>query len=142
MWKPARLPPRQRGTTAKRTALGIQRYRLFRKIVRVQISAIRATMCTLHTTRRPSMATLSIRIPEEIGEQLEKLAESTGRTRSFLALDALRRYLAQEEWQAQAVRTAVERANSGTAKYADHDAVDRWLAGWGTDEEGDAPECK
>ena len=56
------------------------------------------------------MATLSIRIPEEIGEQLEKLAASTGRPRSFLALDALRRYLAQEEWQAQAVRTAVEKA--------------------------------
>jgi len=88
------------------------------------------------------MATLSIRVPEEIGEQLEKLAESTGRTRSFLALDALRRYLAQEEWQAQAVRTAVERADSGAAKYADHDAVDHWLAGWGTDEEGDAPECE
>ncbi len=88
------------------------------------------------------MATLSIRIPDEIGEQLEKLAESTGRTRSFLALDALHRYLAQEAWQTQAVQTAVEKADSGTAKYADHNAVDRWLAGWGTNEEGDAPECK
>ncbi|HED19684.1 MAG TPA: ribbon-helix-helix protein, CopG family [Gammaproteobacteria bacterium] len=88
------------------------------------------------------MATLSIRVPEEIGEQLEKLAEATGRTRSFLALDALRRYLDQEEWQTQAARTAVERADGGTAKYAGHDAVDHWLASWGTDEEGDAPECQ
>ena len=88
------------------------------------------------------MATLSIRVPEEIGEQLEKLAESTGRSRSFLALDALRRYLDQEAWQAQAVRTAVERADNGTAKYASHYAVDNWLAGWGTDAEGDAPECE
>lgn len=88
------------------------------------------------------MATLSIRVPEEIGEQLKKLAESTGRTRSFLALDALRRYLAQEEWQVHAVRTAVERADNGAAKYVSHDAVDQWLAGWGTGEEGDAPECE
>jgi RHH-type rel operon transcriptional repressor/antitoxin RelB len=88
------------------------------------------------------MTTLSIRVPEEIVEQLEKLAESTGRTRSFLALDALRRYLAQEEWQVRALRTAVERADSGRATYASHDDVDHWLAGWGTDEEGDAPECK
>ena len=88
------------------------------------------------------MTTLSIRVPEEISEQLEKLAESTGRTRSFLALDALRRYLIQEEWQAQAIRTAVERADSGTAKYAHHNDVDHWLAGWGTDAEGDAPKCK
>ncbi|MEN8761237.1 MAG: ribbon-helix-helix domain-containing protein [Thiogranum sp.] len=79
------------------------------------------------------MATLSIRIPEEIGEQLEKPAASTGRTRSFPALDVLRRYLAQEEWQTQAVRTAVEKADSGTTKYASHDAVDHWPAGrvWG-----------
>jgi len=88
------------------------------------------------------MATLSIRVPEEIGEQLEKLAESTGRTRSFLALEALRRYLAQEEWQTQAVRTALERADSGTAKYASHNTVDHWLDGWGTDAEGDAPKCE
>jgi predicted transcriptional regulator len=112
------------------------------KIVQMQESAICVTMYTLHTKRHPPMATLSIRVPEEIGEQLEKLAESTGRSRSFLALDALRRYLAQEEWQAQAVRTGVERADSGSAKYTSHDAVDHWLAGWGTDEEGDAPECK
>lgn len=88
------------------------------------------------------MANLSIRVPEEIGEQLEKLAESTGRTRSFLALDALRRYLAQEEWQAQAVRTAVIRADDGTAKYASHDAVDQWLSTWGTNAEGEPPQCK
>ncbi len=88
------------------------------------------------------MANLSIRVPEEISERLEKLAESTGRTRSFLALDALRRYLAQEEWQTQAVRGAVARGDSGMAKYSSHDTVDIWLSGWGTDEEGDAPECE
>ena len=108
----------------------------------MQKPAICATMYTLHTERYFPVATLSIRIPEELGEQLEKLADATGRTRSFLALDALRRYLAQEEWQAQAVRTAVEKADSGSAKYTSHGAVDQWLAGWGTDEEGDAPECK
>jgi len=88
------------------------------------------------------MTTLSIRVPDEIGEQLEKLSESTGRTRSFLAIDALRRYLSQEEWQTQAIRTAMEKADNGTAKYASHDTVDHWLASWGRDEEGDVPECK
>jgi predicted transcriptional regulator len=88
------------------------------------------------------MTTLSIRIPDEIGVQLEQLAESTGRTRSFLALDALQRYLSQEEWQVQAIRSAVEKADNGTAKYASHDAVDQWLSSWGSNEERDAPECK
>ena len=88
------------------------------------------------------MTTMSIRVPEEISEQLEELVKSTGRTRSFLALDALRRYLAQEQWQVEAIQSAVERANSGQAKYARHALVDHWLAGWGTAAEGDVPECK
>jgi predicted transcriptional regulator len=88
------------------------------------------------------MANLSIRVPDEIGEKLDRLAASTGRTRSFLALDALQRYLAQEEWQAQAVQTAVVRADNGTATYASHDAVDQWLASWGSNAEGEPPQCK
>lgn len=43
-------------------------------------SAIGTTMYTLHTRRCFSMANLSIRVPEEIGEQLDKL----GSARFFL----------------------------------------------------------
>ena len=88
------------------------------------------------------MTTLSVRVPDEIGARLEKLVETTGRSRSFLVLDALRRYLDQEEWQAQAVQRAVSRADSGEAGYASHESVDRWLSTWGTDHERDIPECK
>lgn len=88
------------------------------------------------------MSTLSIRVPDELGEQLEKLAQATGRTRSFLAVDALRRYVSQEEWQINAISSALERADNGTAKYADHATVDEWLSNWGKASERDAPECK
>ncbi len=88
------------------------------------------------------MSTLSLRVPDEIGKQLEELSQSTGRTRSFLALDALRRYLGQEQWQIEAIQTAVTRADSGTAMYANHTAVDQWLESWGSDAEGTVPECE
>lgn len=88
------------------------------------------------------MTTLSIRVPDEVAEQLEQLAKSTGRSRSFLALDAIGRYLTQEQWQIQAIETAVKRGDEGSAKYASHEEVDAWLASWGTQDETDAPECK
>jgi RHH-type rel operon transcriptional repressor/antitoxin RelB len=88
------------------------------------------------------MTTLSVRIPDEIDTRLEKLVKATGRTRSYLAVDALQRYLEQEEWQTQAIKRAVERADRGEARYASHDAVDAWLSTWGTESERDAPECE
>jgi predicted transcriptional regulator len=88
------------------------------------------------------VSTLSVRIPEEMESRLEKLAEATGRSRSFLAIAALQRYLEQEEWQTGAIQRAVERADRGEARYASHESVNAWLAGWGTESEGEAPKCE
>ncbi|MCK9532780.1 MAG: hypothetical protein M0R77_20035 [Gammaproteobacteria bacterium] len=41
-------------------------------------------------------------------------------------MDALQRYLDQEEWQTQ----AITRADQAEARYASHEAVDAWLASW------------
>lgn len=88
------------------------------------------------------MATLSVRVPDGLEERLERLVKATGRTRSFLAVDALKRYLEQEEWQTGAIRRAVERADKGEAKYVSHEDVDAWLATWGDEQEQEGPECK
>ncbi len=88
------------------------------------------------------MASLSVRFPEELEHRLEELSQVTGRTRSFLAIDALRRYLNQEEWQTQAIKTAVDRADSGEARYASHESVDAWLESWGSEQEKEPPKCE
>ena len=46
-----------------------------------------------------SSTTVSVRIDPAIKKRLEKLAKSTGRSRSFLAAEAINEYLDLNEWQ-------------------------------------------
>ncbi len=83
--------------------------------------------------------TLSIRIPPEMRDELENLADATGRTKSFLAAEAISSYLALQAWQIKAVEKAVKKADSKKAKFIDHRKVADWLVSWGTKEEQEPP---
>lgn len=50
----------------------------------------------------------SLRIPTETKSRLEELAQATGRTKAFLALDAIERYLDMEAWQIKAIQKGVK----------------------------------
>ena len=43
--------------------------------------------------------TLNIRIPENLHHTLAMLTKSTGRSKSFLAVEALEQYLSYQSWQ-------------------------------------------
>jgi RHH-type rel operon transcriptional repressor/antitoxin RelB len=58
-------------------------------------------------------AVLAIRVPEEVKRKLDLLAQATGRTRSFLALDAIRCYVDAEAWQIREIKKAVREADKG-----------------------------
>ncbi|EGR4262109.1 ribbon-helix-helix protein, CopG family [Vibrio cholerae] len=45
------------------------------------------------------MSVMSVRLPDEVEQQLGQLAQSTGRTKSWLANQAIQDYLAREAWQ-------------------------------------------
>ena len=47
---------------------------------------------------------LSLRIPTGTKQRLEELANATGRTKAFLALDAIQKYLEIEAWQISAIK--------------------------------------
>jgi RHH-type transcriptional regulator, rel operon repressor / antitoxin RelB len=89
----------------------------------------------------PSL-TLSVRVSPELKHQLEQLAEAVGRTRSFIAEEALKKYVKEESWQVQAIHNALENADRTNAKFAEHGEVKEWLKSWGTTEESPAPKCK
>ncbi len=86
--------------------------------------------------------TLSVRVPTELRDQLEDLSAATGRTKSFLTAEALRGYLEIHAWQVQAIETAIEEADNGKAKFAEHDQVVAWLKTWGSDKKKAAPKCE
>lgn len=85
---------------------------------------------------------LSVRVSPEVRDDLEALADATGRTKSFLAAEAIRLYVEAQSWQIKAVEKAVKKANSKKAKWADQDDVSDWLMSWGSKSEGKKPKCR
>ena len=57
--------------------------------------------------------TMTIRIEDEVKDRLDRLAESTQRSKSFLAAEAIREYVANNEWQVTEIRKALKEADAG-----------------------------
>ena len=58
-------------------------------------------------------AILTLRVPQEIKDQLSKLAEVTHRSQSFLGGEAIRRYIDLESWQLAEIQQALAEADAG-----------------------------
>jgi len=66
-----------------------------------------------------------------------KLAKSTGRSRSFLAAEALDQYLDVNEWQVAGVKQAMTSLDRGEG--VTHKDVKDWVKSWGGKRERPAP---
>jgi RHH-type rel operon transcriptional repressor/antitoxin RelB len=73
--------------------------------------------------------TFTVRVDPTVKKRLEKLARSTGRTRSFLAADALSQYLDVNERHVAGIRKAVASLDRGQG--VPHDQVKAWVDSWG-----------
>lgn len=67
-------------------------------------------------------ATLTLRVPVEVKDQLDKLADATHRSKSYLAGEAIRQYLELEAWQVGEIQQALKEADAGD--FASDDDVD------------------
>jgi RHH-type rel operon transcriptional repressor/antitoxin RelB len=81
--------------------------------------------------------TFTVRVDPSVKKRLEKLAKSTGRSRSFLAAEAISEYLEINEWQVAGIKQAIESLDRG--KGVPHDAVKDWVSSWGGKGEKPAP---
>ncbi len=75
-----------------------------------------------------STETLSIRLDTETKDRLDQLAARTRRTKSFLAGEAVRAYLQDQEWQLQQIEAGIADLDSGRA--IPHEEVVAWLQTW------------
>ncbi len=75
-------------------------------------------------------ATVTLRLDDVVKDKLEKLAESTHRSRSFLAAEAIKAYIDSNEWQIAEIHQAIQEADAGDfASEAEVKAVlDKWKA--------------
>lgn len=76
-------------------------------------------------------STMSIRLESGIKERLELLANATDRSKSFLAAEAIREYVENNEWQIEEIQSALKEADAGDFASAEEVAeISRnWEAG-------------
>jgi len=86
--------------------------------------------------------TVSVRLPEDVLESLDKLAKITDRSKAWLMGHAIEQYVEHESWQVKAIESTLSKVQQGNAQFASHDAVGEWLSSWGTTEEGKPPQCR
>jgi len=81
--------------------------------------------------------TFTVRVDTGVKKRLQQLAKSTGRSRSFLAAEAINEYLEINEWQVTGIRRAIASLNRG--KGVPHRLVKDWIASWGGANEKPVP---
>lgn len=74
------------------------------------------------------MSTMSMRLPDDLTDQLDALATATGRTKSFLAGQAIRDFIERESWQITEITQAINEANAGD--FANEDEVNAINTKW------------
>lgn len=65
----------------------------------------------------------TVRLNEELAEQLDALAASLDRPRSWVIEQAIAQYLQEQAWQVQAIEEALDDLNSGQAELVPHEEV-------------------
>jgi predicted transcriptional regulator len=84
--------------------------------------------------------TFTVRVDSAAKKRLEKLAESTGRSRSFLAAEAINAYLDVNEWQVTGIKQAIASLDRGEG--IAHERVKQWVKSWGSKNEKRPPKRK
>ena len=74
-------------------------------------------------------STMTVRLDPDLKEKLDRLAKATRRSKAFLAAEAIKDYVALNEWQVQEIERAVQEANEGD--FASASEVDELFDKWG-----------
>jgi predicted transcriptional regulator len=73
-------------------------------------------------------STMTVRVPDRVRERLDRLAEKTARSRSWLAAEAIASYVELQEWQLGEIAKGIEEADAG--RFATDHEVAGVVAKW------------
>jgi RHH-type transcriptional regulator, rel operon repressor / antitoxin RelB len=82
-------------------------------------------------------ATFTVRVDAAAKKRLERLAKNKGRSRSFLAAEAINEYLDVNEWQVAGIKQAIASLDRGEG--VPHAQVKDWITSWGSGSEQPIP---
>jgi predicted transcriptional regulator len=84
-------------------------------------------------------APISIRLPEALNDQVAEVAAALDRPKSWVVEQAVRDYVATQQWQLAAIDEGIRAADAG--ELASHDDVVEWIRSWGSADELPPPKC-
>ena len=73
--------------------------------------------------------TMTIRLENELKDRLDRLADATQRSKSFLAAEAIRDFIELNEWQVQEIKDSLKEADNND--FASDAAVNNTFKNWG-----------
>jgi predicted transcriptional regulator len=76
-----------------------------------------------------SSLTISTRIDSKIAKKLEVLSKTTKRSKSFLAAEAIEKYIDDQSWQIEAIQKGIKEADMGN--FASESDVKQTFKKWG-----------
>ncbi len=76
----------------------------------------------------PESKVLTLRLDPKLTKQLDNLANATQRSRSFLISEAVREYVALNEWQIEEIKKGIAEADAGD--FASDADVQRTIKKW------------
>jgi RHH-type transcriptional regulator, rel operon repressor / antitoxin RelB len=56
---------------------------------------------------------MTLRIEDDVKDRLDRLADATNRSKSFLAAQAILEFVENNEWQIREIKAAIKEANAG-----------------------------
>lgn len=84
-------------------------------------------------------STITVRLNSDLKQKLETLSESTQRSKSWLASEAIAVYVEQQAWQIAQIQEALEQADQPGNPWVEHQQVSNWLQSWGDEDESERP---
>jgi predicted transcriptional regulator len=72
---------------------------------------------------------MTIRVDNAVKKRLEMLSRSTGRSRSYLAAEAIEEFVDANEWQIAGIKRAMASLDRGGG--VSHERVKEWVHSWG-----------
>lgn len=81
---------------------------------------------------------VSVRLPDDLRQEVDEFARLTRRSRSFVVKEALSAFIEEARAYRQAIDEASAEADRGI--FVSGEAVDEWLASWGSTEGREVPQ--
>ena len=85
-------------------------------------------------------APVSVRLESTLNDQVTAIAAALDRPKSWVIEQAVRDFVAVQEWQLAAVDAGIRAADDG--RLVAHEDVVRWFQSWGKPDELPMPKCE